>query len=91
MRTLEQLQKRFGEFLTEHGKWYWGIKHMTCNGSGYVYWKGTEVEHYTYLFTEKAHNAAKEIAKRCLYLESINIPVNCTNIVWHWDKFKNSN
>lgn len=56
--------------------WFHNIEGLTRDHSGYVYWKGVCVEHYSYddPIAEKA--AAERLAARCLTLEAKNFPVN---------------
>ena len=69
-------------------QWFHGIEHLTIDHEGYIYWKSSQVEHYTpsWAYSEEAHNNAKELAERCRHLEATNVPVNTTNAIWHWEK-----
>jgi hypothetical protein len=51
--------------------WFHGIEHLTIDNTGYVYWKGQQVEHYTlrWAYTDEAQQAAEELAARCRHLE----------------------
>lgn len=72
-------------------KWFHGIEHLTIKPSGYVFWKGEEVEHYNmdgYAYTERGREAATRIAKRCLALEKLGVEVNFTTVVWEWSKYE---
>jgi hypothetical protein len=64
--------------------WYHGIEHMTKDHEGYIYWKGVEVEHYSFDDYEKADAAAKELAGRCRFLESKGIEPTCRRVIWEW-------
>jgi hypothetical protein len=71
--------------------WYHGIEHLTRDLEGYVYWKGVDVEHHSFIgpdahAREKA--AALMVAARCRHLEATGIPVNGLNTVWHWEKYQ---
>lgn len=49
--------------------WYHGIKNMTQDHEGFIYWKGVSVEHYSFDEYSKADRAAKKLEKRCKALE----------------------
>lgn len=53
--------------------WYHGIKNMTQDHEGFIYWKGIRVEHYSFDEYGKADRAAKELEKRCKALEEQGI------------------
>lgn len=66
-----------------------GIQELAYDGRGYVYWRGTEVEHYDWplIHDPQGEAQAQELADRCWHLEALGIPVNCTTAVWHWSWF----
>jgi hypothetical protein len=66
--------------------WYHGIEHMIQDHEGYVYWKGRQVEHYSFREYDKAEIAAQELARRCRILESRGVEVNTTNAIWKWEE-----
>lgn len=68
--------------------WLHGIEHLTIDNKGLVYWKGFEVEDYTlsYAFSEKARNAAEELAKRCIHIESLGLVPEINNVIWRWEE-----
>lgn len=53
-----------------------GIEHLTRSNDGYVYWKGTCVEHYSHREPESMKQAAIELARVCRALESKGFEVN---------------
>lgn len=65
--------------------WFHGIEHLTRDHEGYVYWKGSHVEHYSFgsKYDEEA-KAAEELARRCRILESRGIKPTCGTAVWLW-------
>jgi hypothetical protein len=66
--------------------WFCGIPCLTQDHEGYVYWKGHNVEHYSFRDNKKGElAAARELASRCLWLEANNRPVSCLSAVWNWD------
>ncbi len=65
--------------------WLHGIEHLTRDHEGYVYWKGSHVEHYSFGSKyEEEKKAAKELARRCRILESRGIKPTCNTAVWLW-------
>ena len=66
-----------------------GVRHLTADDQGYVYWRGVEVEHYDPPATAaKYREAALEIERRCRHLESIDVEVTCSSAVWCWSWFR---
>lgn len=63
-----------------------GIEHLTIDHIGYVYWKGHQVEHYElpWAYSEEAHRAAIELARRCETLESRGIVPSVNSAIWGW-------
>lgn len=49
--------------------WYHGIKNMTQDHEGFIYWKGICVEHYSFDEYSKADMAVRELEKKCKALE----------------------
>lgn len=49
--------------------WLYGIEHLTQDHQGYVFWKGRQVEHYSFSDPDKGRAAAKELASVCRLLE----------------------
>lgn len=68
--------------------WLQGVENITIDHTGYIYWKGYRVEHYTlkFAYSPKAKKDLKELVKRCELLEKHNLPVNSGNVVWNWEK-----
>lgn len=50
--------------------WFCGVEHLTQDGEGYVYWKGKQIEHYSYRDYEKKKAAAEQLAKVCMQMEA---------------------
>ncbi len=63
-----------------------GIENLSIDNTGYVYWKGVHVEHYTlsWAYTEEAHKAAIELARRCKLLEEKGIVPDINSVIWNW-------
>jgi hypothetical protein len=70
--------------------WLNGVERMTIDHEGYVYWKGQRIEHYTpsWSRTKDAREQTRELARRCLHLESLGIPVNTHTTIWRWSWFE---
>ncbi len=63
-----------------------GIENLSIDQVGYVYWKGKCVEHYTlsWSYSEEAHKAALELARRCKLLEEKGITPDTNSAIWNW-------
>ena len=63
-------------------------EYFTRDYEGFIYYKGIQVEHYDsdYAYSEKGIEALKELERRCKYLESKDIPVNGSNVIWQWEE-----
>jgi len=68
--------------------WYHGIEHMTQDHEGFIYWKGSEVEHYSHQTYESADKAARELARRCIALEALGVKPTSGTAVWSWEKYE---
>lgn len=81
--------KLYGEVMagTYRWPWYKDIEHLTLDHVGYVRWKGQVVEHFElpYAYTEEPTKYAREIARRCAFLEAYGIQPTTHRIVW-WKK-----
>jgi hypothetical protein len=58
-----------------------GIEHLTIDHQGYVYWKGQNIEHYSFKDKTAEKQAAIELAKRCRMLEEKGFPVNARSVL----------
>lgn len=64
--------------------WFMGIKHVTVDHEGYVYWKGVQVEHFTLSIKDNDWKKdTEELAALCLWLEKQNIEVNSLSYLKH--------
>ena len=63
-----------------------GMEHLLIDHVGHVYWKGHQVEHYEipWAYSEEAHRAAIELARRCEVLESRGIAPSVNSAIWNW-------
>ena len=72
--------------------WFMGIEHMTRDHQRYVYWKGIQVEHYDHDvwqqdgWRERMKADAKELARRCRWLEENGKVVNTANVLAKWEE-----
>lgn len=64
-----------------HKPWYHGIKNMTQDHEGFIYWKGIRVEHYSFDEYSKADGAARKLAKTCKALEEHEITPTSRNVL----------
>ena len=66
--------------------WLFGIENLTIDHIGFVYWKGHEVEHYTFYpgKSEDLRKQAVELARRCRILEERGVEVGVGSAVWNW-------
>jgi len=80
----EDFQKLYEQVQEGYQKPYFhGIKNLTIDLQGYVYWKGQRVEHYNqpWAYSQEGYKAAQELAKRCRKLEAEGEKVSFSNII----------
>lgn len=65
-----------GNYQKKDPVWHFGIVGLTKSGDGYVKWKGTTVEHYSFGDAEEEKVAAENLAAHCRLLESNGFPVS---------------
>lgn len=66
------------------------LEHITRDGEGYIYWKGTHVEHYSFSGDgrfEEEMAACLDLKARCEHLESIGVRVSCSSAIWKYSWF----
>ena len=66
--------------------WYHGIESLRKDHRGYVYWKGIQVDHFSFGKYEDAHEAALGLADRCRTLEMLGLPVSTAHQAWWYDE-----
>jgi hypothetical protein len=69
--------------------WLHDIENLTKDHTGYVYWKGIQIEHYSFCGKtawEEERKAAVELGRRCRILETKGIEVSLKNAIWKWDQ-----
>jgi len=60
-----------------NGEWcLYGIENLEQTGDGYVYWKGNQVEHYSFSNEAEEYKAALELAETCRHLEKLGVIVH---------------
>jgi len=65
-----------------------GIQNMTQDQEGFIYWKGKQVEHYSFSDWEEEEFSARELAEVIKDLEKINVKVTSGNVLEHFDIFR---
>lgn len=66
------------------------LEHITRDGEGYIYWKGTNVEHYSFNGDDRFEQemaACLDLKARCEHLESIGVRVSCSSAIWKYSWF----
>lgn len=76
-KGIKQLRKTHQSVMNgtynKMNQFMYGIEHITQDHHGCVYWKGVKVEHYCFTDEQAAKQAAQELARVCLILESKGI------------------
>jgi len=49
---------------------HFGVEHVTKDHEGYIYWRGKQLEHYSFHDSEKEREATQKLASACLALEA---------------------
>lgn len=70
-------------FNEAHTQWLHGIPHLTKDASGYVYWRGVDVTHFTYSVRETLMEqaAAVSLAEKCKVLEHNSVGVTARTVL----------
>jgi hypothetical protein len=57
--------------------WLVGVEHVTRDHQGYIYWKGSRVEHFTFSIIEEDQltQMTQRLAERCRHIEALGLPV----------------
>jgi hypothetical protein len=57
--------------------WLAGVEHVTRDHQGYIYWKGSRVEHFTFSVMEEDQlkHTTQRLAERCRHIEALGLPV----------------
>lgn len=68
-----------------HQPWFHGQEHLTKDHQGYVYWKGSQVEHFSYHNADDERAAAIELAMQCRELDRLGVkPTVATRLSVHY-------
>jgi hypothetical protein len=54
-----------------------GVEHVTRDHQGYIYWKGSRIEHFTFSVMEEDQlkHTTQRLAERCRHIEALGLPV----------------
>src|ERR1035441_4163189 len=78
-RGVETFQRLYATVTSgQYAKpWLAGVEHVTRDHQGYVYWKGSRIEHFTFsVMTENQLRATTQrLAERCRHIEALGLPV----------------
>jgi len=66
--------------------WFHGIEHLTRDHEGYVCWKDTRVDHYSFSDYEQEGRAAAELADICREIEARGGQVTSGNVMKVYDE-----
>lgn len=84
---MEKFEELYQKVLAGDWKeWLFDIEHMTKDHSGYIYWKGVMVEHFSFSNYKLEKEAADKLARRCQILETKGVPVSVESAVLFWDE-----
>ena len=68
--------------------WLGEVENLTRDHQGYVYWKGIQVEHYSFANYAEMKRASVELGRRCLLLEALGVQPTCRRVTWDWEKWE---
>jgi hypothetical protein len=88
-RSLDDLKRLAGEGEFA-GMWLHGMKPMSCDGGGFIYYKDKQVEYYqkSYLDSLQAKRDLTELRSRCVYLEQHGIEISCDSAIWFFQDYE---
>jgi hypothetical protein len=68
--------------------WFHGQENMLIDHEGYVYWKGSRIEHFSpeYAYTRDAGKQAVELSRRCKILEERGVVPTIGEVIWKWEE-----
>lgn len=57
--------------------WLAGVEHVTRDHQGYIYWKGTRIEHFTFsvMDANQLRQTTQHLAEKCRHIEALGLPV----------------
>lgn len=75
--------------VEDRGEPLYGLdERLRIEYDGYVYWKGISIDHYSHgaLYdTDENKAQARELIRRCEYLEARGVQVSCGSVIWNWE------
>lgn len=75
--------------VEDRGEPLYGLdERLRIEYDGYVYWRGISIEHYSHgalCDTEENKAQARELIRRCEYLEARGVEVSCGSVIWNWE------
>ena len=78
-RGVETFQRLYATVASgQYAKpWLAGVEHVTRDHQGYVYWKGSRIEHFTFSVMQEDHlkHTTQRLAERCRHIEGLGLPV----------------
>jgi hypothetical protein len=78
-RGVENFQQLYATVTSgQYAKpWLAGVEHVTRDHQGYVFWKGSRIEHFTFSAMREDHLkcTTQRLAERCRHLEQLGLPV----------------
>lgn len=77
-----------GKYRSPFETWFHGIEHMTVGRTGVVYWRGVQVEHYTWPFSDDAKAHAEMLATVCRTIEARGEAVNMASVFDEYDRLQ---
>jgi hypothetical protein len=59
--------------------WFHGVENLTQDHEGYVYWRGKQIEHFSYRDSAPEAVAARRLGRACVEMETAGLPVTVAN------------
>ena len=59
--------------------WHFGVEHVTKDHQGYIYWKGIQIEHFSFDIRENERKATERLGAACRHLEATNQTISFVN------------
>lgn len=68
--------------------WLHDIEHLSIDTTGFVYWKGRQIEHFGLRFadSERGKQQSTELARRCCLLEARGETPDTDTVIWNWSE-----
>jgi hypothetical protein len=79
-----------GEYVPADKRAFHGIEHLTKDNEGYVYWRGVQIEHYSYQvfgtdgWKEREKQAAQSLGAICRQMEAEGLVVTSFMSFMDW-------